>query len=321
MSRAAVACAGLAAMVATPMAQQAVFRASVDVVLVDVSVTRGREPVAGLTARDFVLRDNGVVQQLDDVSMGTVPLDVTLVLDLGGSTAGDLDAFKASIERMRRRLRPDDRIRLVAVAGGFWPAAPLQAAAAPLPLDGLTAGGMVTARHMTPLFDGLFYALAWPVPPDRRHLVVAFSDGFDTWSALTADQLRAIAGRADALLHVVVSAPPSVSGALTRQALEQQNRWRLSQGAVFDAVRRTGGGVHRLRDRAAAFAAILDGFRRCYVLRYSPRGVAPDGWHAIEVGVVRRGSFTIRARRGYQGAPPASRPEPHAEADTTGVES
>lgn len=37
------------------------FRAGTDAVQVDVLVTRGDRPVAGLTAADFELRDNGVV--------------------------------------------------------------------------------------------------------------------------------------------------------------------------------------------------------------------------------------------------------------------
>jgi hypothetical protein len=34
-----------------------------------------------------------------------------------------------------------------------------------------------------------------------------------------------------------------------------------------------------------------------YLLRYTPRGVAKDGWHRLEVRVKRRG--TVKARPGY----------------------
>lgn len=60
--------------------QQPVFRTSVDVVSVNVSVVKGRNPVTGLEAGDFVLEDKGVRQQIDAVSLETVPLDVTVVL-------------------------------------------------------------------------------------------------------------------------------------------------------------------------------------------------------------------------------------------------
>ena len=42
--------------------QQPVFRASVDVVRIDVSVMNGLNPVAGLKAENFVVTDNGVPQ-------------------------------------------------------------------------------------------------------------------------------------------------------------------------------------------------------------------------------------------------------------------
>jgi VWFA-related protein len=316
MSRPALA-AGLAALaLAAPSAQQPVFKSGVDVVLVDVSVVRGRNPVTGLTARDFILRDNGVVQQVDDVSIGTVPLDVSLLVAVGGSTARDLEAFRSSIDRMRALLRPDDRVRVIGFGTIVRTIVPMQPADAPLPLDALQ---VTRSSLMTPLFDALFYALAWPAPPDRRHLAVVFSDGFDTWSILGADRIGPIADRADGVLHVVISATPSHlvpenptveirtpsgntirSRESTARLQAQNDRWRASQGAVFDAAHRTGGAIHRLSDRVAAFEQILETFRSSYVLRYTPRGVDREGWHALDVSIARPGTFTVRARRGYQ---------------------
>lgn len=314
----AAAAALSAILLAAPHAQQPVFRSGVDVVVVDVSVMRGRVPLAGLTASDFVLRDNGVVQQVDEVTIGTVPLDVSLLVDLGGSTSGDVGAFRSSVDRMRRLLGPDDRVRVIAFAGGVWPITPMQPAEQPLSLDALR---FRRSSVWTSLFDTLFYALAWPVPPDRRHLAVVFSDGFDTWSVLDADRLGPIVDRADSVLHVVVSASPSnvdpeggpvevrtASGGVARyrestaQLRAQNDRWRASQSAVFDAVHRTGGAIHRMAgDHVAAFEQILTAFRTRYVLRYTPRGVDRQGWHTLDVSLTRGGSYTVRARRGYDG--------------------
>ena len=44
--------------------QEPMFRARVDGVRVDALVTSDGRPVTGLTAADFELRDNGVVQQI-----------------------------------------------------------------------------------------------------------------------------------------------------------------------------------------------------------------------------------------------------------------
>src|SRR5687767_280239 len=62
-------------------AQPAVFRSGIDAVRVDVSVMNGATAVPNLTRANFELTDNGVAQAIDDVSVDTVPLDLTMVLD------------------------------------------------------------------------------------------------------------------------------------------------------------------------------------------------------------------------------------------------
>jgi hypothetical protein len=44
----------------------------------------------------------------------------------------------------------------------------------------------------------------------------------------------------------------------------------------------------------------LDNFRSTYVLHYSPAGVRASGFHELQVRVIRRGSYEVRARRGYE---------------------
>src|SRR5262245_61749954 len=66
-----------------------VFRSGVEVVELDVSVTRGGQPVAGLTAHDFALTDNGVLQVIDSVTLDQLPLSILLALDTSLSVAGD----------------------------------------------------------------------------------------------------------------------------------------------------------------------------------------------------------------------------------------
>jgi len=43
---------------------------------------------------------------------------------------------------------------------------------------------------------------------------------------------------------------------------------------------------------------ILQEFRQRYLISYTPRGVAKDGWHKLDVRVKRGG--TVKARPGYQ---------------------
>jgi hypothetical protein len=47
------------------------------------------------------------------------------------------------------------------------------------------------------------------------------------------------------------------------------------------------------------FLKILDEFRQRYLISYSPTGVAPDGWHRLDVRVKGR-RLTVKSRTGYQ---------------------
>ena len=77
--------------------------------------------------------------------------------------------------------------------------------------------------------------------------------------------------------------------------------WEQSCRAVKGAVEHTGGTYRPASRGTDAFKAILEDFRSSYLLRYTPRGVAAPGWHEIKIKVTRPGSFTIRARKGYEG--------------------
>jgi uncharacterized protein (UPF0261 family) len=66
-----------------------VFRAGVEVVYVDVSVTRKGEAVPSLSADDFALTDNGVRQQVKLVDRELVPTTAVLALDASQSVSGE----------------------------------------------------------------------------------------------------------------------------------------------------------------------------------------------------------------------------------------
>lgn len=292
-------------------AQQPSFRTRTDVVSVTVSVKDGRRPVADLTAADFELRDNGVRQDVDAVSIERLSIDVTLVITgFPVSQTADHRQGLISASQVRRKLSPADRLRLVEI--GDRVRGRLVGPEFEVDTDnsrGRTIPGIALA-------DGLFYAIAWPVPPDRRHLIIAFTNGMDTHSALEPDRLPALVDRSDAVLHAVLWATPqattptgnvvaygSASGSSQQAVAEfRVPGWEQDYRAVLKAVDRSGGALHHAAASTDIFQSILDDFRTSYVLRYSPRGVATKGWHELKIGVTRRGSFSVRARKGYEGS-------------------
>jgi len=284
---ATVSLAAVAALVPCVRAQQQTFRAFADAVSVDVSVKRGRVPVAGLTTADFEVLDNGVAQELDAVSIEAVPIDVTLAVDLSGSVVPNLDAFKSDVEKFVSLLRPSDRVRIVSFSTEVREDLPMQSPAARFRPEWTDVGGA------TSLNDSVLYALLWPGVPDRRHLVIVFTDGLDTYSTLPSESIPAVAGRVEAVLHAVLVDP--------RVPNDRLGLYQGSLDALRDAVRRTGGETHRLSRAVDDFTQIVADFRASYVLRYTPKGVDRSGWHTLTVHVKRPGNMTIRARQGYTG--------------------
>jgi VWFA-related protein len=304
-------------------AQQPTFRSRIDFVSVPVSVMNGREPVASLGAADFELTDNGVRQALDTVSREQLGIDVTLVLT-NRSLASSVDHRRGlvSAEDVRALLLPSDRLRVVwanddvhgrLVGDDYtvWSDPALKDQ-----IVGTVKGNSVwqwrsdqpgTLGLGVALADALFYALAWPVTSDRRHLVVVFTDGWDTVSTLEMARLPRLATRSDAVLHAVFwAAPddrPTSGGGIESFAAPRTvpSAWRASYRMLIATVERTGGTVQRATRAAGALAEIVSDFRSSYVLLYTPRGVAPAGWHDLNVKVTHPGSFKVRARKGYEG--------------------
>ena len=287
----AVAVAGLLAVSDGLAAQQrSVFQVETEGVTVTVAVRDGNSPVAGLRAADFELRDNGVRQAIQTLSVETLPIDVTLLLDLSGSVEGQrLERLKYSVGETTQLLRKEDRLRLLAVQHTLHEVLPFQPGGSRPPVNSLSAAGG------TSLYDGLIAAMIRVPDLDRRQLIIAYTDGQDTISISPPDAVKTMAGYADAVVELVV---PTV-----RQPGSSKPDPVPAATILSDLARRTGGQLFMMdyADRITdAFKQAIDEFRTSYVLRYTPAGVAHTGWHELDVTVPGK-TYEIRARKGYGG--------------------
>jgi len=312
----AAAIAALALCAAAALSAQ-VFRSGVDGVTVVVSVRAGNKPVTGLSAADFHVTDNGVRQTITSVAAAQVPLDLTLLLDLSSSVDGpQLQRIKKAVAETADLLRPDDRIRLIAISQVLQEMVPFQPRSAALALDALRAEGA------TSLYDGMAATMMRPPDPGRRQLIVAFTDGRDSTSIVDPKLALEIARRSDAVLSVVV--PVDAAEAASTRRLAQRNTLDSLSSAANVTAGRAGDGIGAdglptvLAQLAAStggrlialgveesiarvFKATLEEFRASYVLQYMADGVQADGWHELSVTVKKRGGLDIRARKGYMG--------------------
>ena len=291
-------------------AQRPVFRSNAAAVAVDVNVRdRAGRPVKDLTAADFEISDNGVVQQVETISYGKLPIDVTVALDVSYSVTGSLlDRLQRGIVQLMGDLGTDDRLKLVLFnmrvsrVMDFTRDVKIVESA----LRSAGAGGG-TALH-----DAISVALTSPSSPDRRQLLVFFTDGSDNSSTTTLGMLTAVGQRTRATLTLVMpraSVPPLVisrsgpTGLPLSTSIQQTGPLPPPQAPLARLAAETGGRVLPVApgvDLGATFRSVLGEFRSTYVLYYTPRGVDVPGYHTIEVKVRRENAYP-QARRGYQG--------------------
>lgn len=278
-------------------AQPPVFKTGALTVSVNAAVKRGNRVMANLTAKDFRLTDNGVEQKIEAVSIESVPVDVSLFLDTSGSTAGKLDDMKRDVQGIVKMLRPGDRFRLLTIGDSVDEPVHWVPAGTAVNLSFGAVGG-ISLVH-----DALVLALLHRPEADRRHLVVGMTDRRDCGSVVSSAQLRELASRSEAVLHLVDQSGSGGDAAYRIRTCSPRGRVD-GPDIIAEAAARTGGTLHDPSylfgsSVLRAFRTIFDEFRQSYVLRYSPSGVGRGGWHAIVVQVPSMSGVTIRARQGY----------------------
>lgn len=278
----------------TVLAQQApTFRTRADAVAVDVSVRDGTRVISNLTAGDFDVLDNDVPQQVTDVTFGKVPIDVTIVLDVSQSVSGaTLERLRRGILQLMRDLNKEDRLKLMTFNMRVsriidFTANPSEVERA-LP-TALGGGG-------SSVWDAVAVALVSASEPNRRQLVVLFSDASDTSSTLDSDTLISVAQRTTASFSAVVATIGAIG---PRSIMVPGPGPAVLQRLAVE----TGGGVFPIGatnpDLTAAFRRAFEQFRSSYVLHFTPNGVERAGFHALKVTVKGKPRLTITARRGY----------------------
>ena len=274
------------------LAQAPRFSVKVEAVRVDVLVTEGGQPVRGLGRQDFEVFDNGVAQQVDLASFEQIPLNVILVLDVSESVAGErLGHLRAASRGLLAGMQHGDQSALITFSQAVTLAAPLTGDA----VRTRAAIDRIEARGATALHDAAYSGLVLGDSDAGRSLLILFTDGVDTSSYLRREDVLDTARRSDAVVYA------AAVGGRGRKAFLQ------------DVTRQTGGRLLELestKDLEQTFVSILNEFRQRYLLSYSPRGVAREGWHELTVRLKGQKRVTIKARPGYLAGFAPDRAEP-----------
>ena len=275
---------------AEPQDQGVAFHGRTDLVTVDVNVQRGHSPVAGLQAADFDVYDNGIRQDLTDLSYGRRPIDLRLLFDTSGSIGDDeLQTYVRAMRQIAQSLQPQDRCDIVTFSRRIVEAAALQPP--PVKIEARRIGPETTS-----FFDAVSLALITPPVFGRRQLTIVMSDADDNSSFFDEAAMTEIARRTDAVVYAVL---PITTWRPADDKPEQALNARLTALTSL-----TGGRVitpNRDPEVAPAFLAAIEEFRKSYTLVYTATGVDRSGWHELSVNVRGAKAYSVRARRGYVG--------------------
>jgi len=282
------------------------FRSTVDVVSVAAIVRdkRGRF-ASGLKKEDFVVEEAGARRDiLQFHADANAPVRVALLFDVSGSMrlADRIEEVRQAARHVLGALRlgaggirqpNNDEAAVFSFDMNLQSLQPFTADAGAIE----SALARVTPYGQTSLYDAIAQtarrvADTRPGDPHRRAVVV-FTDGVDTSSQLTPEQVSAIASGIDVPVYVVtvVSAGDHEDQGARKGAAPQSTLRTLAQWTGGDLFV-TSAPAHE----SVAARQIVDELRHQYVISFGASPAA--GWHPLNLKTRDR-DLTVRARRGY----------------------
>ncbi len=273
------------------------FRAGVDIVSLSVTVTDpSGHYVTGLDSADFSVFEDGVKQEITYFDRTNLPIALSLLLDTSASMEGRMSIAQEAAAGFARRLRALDLAQLIdfdtraIVAQGFTTdGAQLEEA-----IRRTTAGGS------TALYNAVYIALkelkkarATAAKDVRRQAIVLLSDGEDTASLVTYEEVLDLAKRSDTAIYTIGLRDP---------AEPVGKGFHEAAFVLRDLAQQTGGrsfSPNRVEDLAGVYTQIADELASQYLVGYVSKNGKRDGaWRRI-VAQVARAEAQARTKQGY----------------------
>jgi len=276
------------------------FRSGIDVIAMNVTVTHqpSHRLMLDLAERDFQIFEDGRPQQMTLFQRDNLPLALSLLIDTSVSMQPHMVAAQQAAIGFLRALRPTDVTSITAFDARITLRQDFTSDRAALE----HAIPQTAAGRSTALYNAVYAslkALAQPVnfeslADERRKAMIILSDGEDTSSLITFDQLLDCAARSDVVIYTIglrgrpnplsVSKPEDPDYVL-RHLAEQTG------GRSFFAT--------EARELTGVYSEIRTELANQYFLAYASNNPRRDGrFRHIAVRVDRGGAVT-RARQGY----------------------
>jgi Ca-activated chloride channel homolog len=276
--------------------QRPAFRAGVDIVSLNVTVQDavGRY-ITDLEQGEFSIFEDGVKQEISFFNRRQQPIALSLLLDSSASMEDKLEDLQIAAKSFVKRLKPNDIAQVidfdsrVEIRQGFTGNL--------AELDG--AIGKTSAGGSTSLHNAIYIALkelkkvrAVSEEDVRRQALVVFSDGEDTSSLISFDEVLDLAKRSETAIYSIA----------LRGVDTQTKGFREAEFVMRQLAQETGGRSFfpaKIDELTAVYAQIADELASQYTIGYTSRNARRDGaWRRVVVQIMKP-NLTPRTKRGY----------------------
>jgi len=294
---------GSAAAQSTALApvQSPVFRSGSALVALNVTVQDdGSRFVGGLQPDDFAVYEDGVKQDVRFFEAEAVPIDLIVLIDTSSSMGDKLDVVHDAASGFLKTLREGDRGAVVGFADNVRVLQPLTSDRALLENAVRSTG----ARGSTSLNNAVYIALkefgqpAHASEKVRRQAIVVLSDGEDTSSLVSFDDVLGVARKTGVNVYTV-----SLQSRYEAQKAQGTRRsFSDSDFAMKALARETGAQAFFPAPSAlkTVYSTIATELASQYSIGYVPANSRADGrFRRVVVQVVTRPSLHPRTRQGY----------------------
>ena len=276
--------------------QSPAFRAGIDIVSLNVTVTDGvNHYVTDLDEPDFQIFEDGVRQEVSFFSRRQQPIALSLLLDSSASMEDKLPTLQTAAGNFVRRLKPNDIAQVI----DFDSRVDVRQVFTGNQADLLTAIDRTAAGGSTSLHNAIYIALkelrkvrAVTEQDIRRQALVVFSDGEDTSSLVSFDEVLDLAKRSETSIYAIALRGPDV----------QTKGFREAEFVMKTLALETGGRSFfptKIDDLNNVYSQIADELASQYTVGYTSKNPRHDGaWRRIDVRVSRQ-NVAARTKRGY----------------------
>jgi Ca-activated chloride channel family protein len=279
-----------------PAAQAPAFRAGVDVVSLSVTVIDGMNHyVTDLQPDEFSVFEDGTKQEITFFNRRQQPIALSLLLDSSASMEEHLPTLQTAATNFVRRLRPNDIAQVI----DFDSRVEIRQAFTSNQSELESAIQQTVAGGSTSLYNAIYIALrelgktrAVVEQDVRRQALIVFTDGEDTSSLLSFDEVLDLAKRSETAVYTIA----------LRGVDLQAKGFREAEFVLRTLARETGGRAFfpmKIDDLAGVYAQIADELASQYTLGYSSSNPKRDGaWRRLAVQVSRPNN-AARTKNGY----------------------